>query len=58
MRVLIDCDVLLDVALAREPFVHDSANILRWSAEGGDAAIAWHTYPTAPTCSKMVAVPF
>lgn len=43
MRVLIDCDVLLDVALAREPFIQDSAAILRWAEAGGDAAIAWHS---------------
>ena len=43
MRVLIDCDVLLDVALAREPFLDDSAEILRWAEAGGDAAVAWHS---------------
>jgi predicted nucleic acid-binding protein len=34
MKVLIDTNILLDIILAREPFVKDSAEILRWSEQG------------------------
>jgi predicted nucleic acid-binding protein len=43
MRILIDTDVLLDVALNRKPFVKDSAGVLRWAERGGNACIAWHS---------------
>jgi len=43
MKVLIDTDVLLDVALNRKPFVDSSAAVLRWAEAGGQAAIAWHS---------------
>jgi predicted nucleic acid-binding protein len=43
MKVFVDTDVLLDVALAREPFVEASAGVLQWVEDGGEAAIAWHS---------------
>lgn len=44
MRILIDTDVLLDVALARQDFVQSSAQILRWAERHpGFAAVAWHS---------------
>lgn len=43
MRVLLDTDVLLDVALARADFVESSASVLKWVEAGGEAAIAWHS---------------
>lgn len=43
MKVLLDCDVLLDVALARAPHLGHSADVLRWAEAGGTAAVAWHT---------------
>lgn len=44
MRLLLDTDILLDVALRREAFFETSANVLRWAeAEPGQAAIAWHS---------------
>lgn len=43
MRILIDSDVLLDVALAREPHVDNSVAVLKWVQEGGQAAVAWHS---------------
>ncbi len=43
MRILIDTDVLLDVALNRAPHAEYSARVLRWSEAGGTAAVAWHT---------------
>jgi predicted nucleic acid-binding protein len=43
MRALLDTDILLDVALAREPHASASADVLRWAEAGGDAAVAWHS---------------
>lgn len=43
MRVLIDTDVLLDVALAREPHLSASLAVLEWAENGGEAAVAWHS---------------
>lgn len=43
MKVLIDTDVLLDVALNRDPHVAASADVLRWAERGGEAAVAWHS---------------
>jgi len=43
MRILIDTDVLLDVALNREEWIEDSVAVLRWVETGGKAAIAWHS---------------
>ena len=43
MKVLVDTDVLLDVALNRKPFADSSAAVLRWAETGGQAAIAWHS---------------
>lgn len=43
MKILIDTDVLLDVALNRAGFVEDSAQVLRWVSRTGNGAIAWHS---------------
>jgi hypothetical protein len=43
MRILIDMDVLLDVALAREPHLAASLAVLEWAEKGGEAAVAWHS---------------
>ena len=43
MRILIDTDVLLDVALNRKPFLEHSARVLQWAELGGEACIAWHS---------------
>lgn len=44
MKILIDCDVLLDVALKRDPFYADSARVLEWAEQHpGHAGVAWHT---------------
>src|SRR6185436_15279022 len=43
LRILIDTDVLLDVALIREPHAEQSTAVLRWAEAGGDAAVAWHS---------------
>jgi len=43
MRILIDSDILLDVALAREPHLAASTAVLDWTEAGGEACVAWHT---------------
>ena len=44
MKILLDTDILLDIALRREDFVLESAQVLDWAEMNvGRAAIAWHT---------------
>ena len=44
MRVLLDTDVLMDVALKREPFFAKGARVIQWAQETpGQAAVAWHS---------------
>lgn len=43
MKILVDTDVLLDVALDRIPHVTESAAVLRWAEAGGRASVAWHS---------------
>lgn len=44
MKILIDTDILLDVALRRAGFFSDSAAVLSWAeANPGQAAVAWHS---------------
>jgi hypothetical protein len=51
MRILLDTDVLLDVALARQPHVNDSAAVMVWVETGGFAAVDWHSLTN---CSYML----
>jgi predicted nucleic acid-binding protein len=44
MRVLLDADILIDVALARAPYVESAAALLdELERRPGSAFIAWHT---------------
>lgn len=44
MRVLIDTNVIIDVALEREEFVDDSQAVLDWCSTRGTLTwVAWHT---------------
>ncbi len=44
MKVLIDCDVLIDVGTGRMPHVADSRRVLDWCVRHyGSGFIAWHT---------------
>jgi len=44
MRVFIDTNVLIDVALEREGFVDDSQAVLDWCSTNGTRTwVAWHT---------------
>ncbi len=44
MRILIDCDVILDVLLKRKAHYAHSASLLNWAeSHPGRTAVAWHT---------------
>ena len=44
MRVLLDTDVLIDVALKRDPFYASAAEVVQWAQDTpGQAAVAWHS---------------
>ncbi len=44
MRIMIDTDVLLDFALACDPFASAAKKVISWAeANPGHAAIAWHS---------------
>ena len=44
MKVLLDTDILLDVALSRLEFFQQSSHVLEWAeSEPGQAAVAWHS---------------
>lgn len=44
MKILIDCDVLLDVGTGRMPHATDSRQVLDWcERHPGSSFIAWHT---------------
>ena len=58
MRILIDTDVLLDVALLREPHAGQSTAVLRWAEAGGDAAVAWHSLANCAYLLKARGRPF
>lgn len=58
MKVLLDTDVLLDVALAREPHAAQSTAVLRWAEAGGEAAVAWHTLSNCAYLLKGSGRPF
>ena len=58
MKVLLDNDILLDIALARVPHVQASADVLRWAEAGGSAAVAWHSLANCAYMLKNSARPF
>lgn len=58
MKILIDTDVLLDVALAREPHVAASAEVLRWAESQRTAAVSWHSLPNCAYLLKGGGRPF
>lgn len=58
MRALLDTDVLLDVALAREPHAAESVDVLRWVESGRAAAVAWHSLTNGAYLLKGGGRPF
>jgi predicted nucleic acid-binding protein len=44
LKILIDCDVLVDFVQDRLPFSEPASKVLSWTEDHpGQAAIAWHT---------------
>lgn len=58
MSVLLDTDILLDLALTREPHATASAAVLRWAESGGATAIAWHSVTNCAYLLKGGGRPF
>jgi predicted nucleic acid-binding protein len=59
MKVLLDTDLLLDVALHRAEFWADSAAVLRWAESNpGRAAVAWHSLANLSYLLRPDARPF
>ena len=59
MRFLIDCDVLLDVFLARPNHVQASSLLVDWAeAHPGRAGVAWHTFSNIHYLGGPTCVPF
>ncbi|MCL4489169.1 MAG: PIN domain-containing protein [Chloroflexi bacterium] len=59
MKVLLDTDVLLDVALFRREFYEASARVLEWAeAEPGQAGVAWHSLSNLAYLVRPDARPF
>jgi len=59
MKVLLDCDVLLDVALCRQPFFNASAKLVDWAeSHPGNAAVAWHSFSNIAYLTKPLALGF
>lgn len=59
MKILLDTDILLDVALGRQEFFEDSARVLEWAeAAPGQAAVAWHSLSNLAHLVRPDARPF
>ena len=59
MKLLLDTDVLLDIALQRAEFFQDSARVLDWAeAAPGQAAVAWHSLSNLAYLVRPDARPF
>jgi predicted nucleic acid-binding protein len=59
VRVLLDTDVLLDVALERQPFVEASGAVLDWAERHpGRAVVAWHSLSNLAYMIRPDARPF
>jgi len=58
VKILIDTDVLLDTALARQPYLASSGEVLRWSGSVGEGVIAWHSLSNCAYLLKDSGRPF
>jgi hypothetical protein len=59
MKVLLDTDLLLDVALCRTEFFTNSAVVLKWAESNpGLAAVAWHSLSNLSYLIRPNARPF
>ncbi len=59
MKVLLDTDILLDVALRRVKFFEDSAAVVEWAeSEPGQSSVAWHSLSNIAYLLRPDARPF
>lgn len=59
MKLLLDTDILLDIALERSEFFEESARVLDWAeAAPGQAAVAWHSLSNLAYLVRPDARPF
>lgn len=59
MKLLIDTDVLLDVALGHEEHLQDAVAVMEWaSANPGRCAVAWHSLANLHYLTKSGAEDF
>jgi predicted nucleic acid-binding protein len=58
VKILVDTDILLDVALGREPHLADSIAVLQWVEAGGQACVAWHSLTNCAYLLKGGGRPF
>ena len=59
MRLLLDTDILIDVALKRDPFVASAAEVVNWAEDSpGQAAVAWHSLSNIAYLVRPDARPF
>ncbi|MDO8593937.1 MAG: PIN domain-containing protein [bacterium] len=59
MKILLDTDILLDIALRRAAFFEDSAVVVAWAeSEPGQGAIAWHSLSNIAYLLRPDARPF
>ncbi len=59
MRLLIDTDVLLDLALGRDPHVNEASTLIDWaSANPGRCGVAWHSLANLHYLTKSGAEEF
>jgi predicted nucleic acid-binding protein len=59
MKALLDTDVLIDVALKREPFSASAARVIQWAEDApGQAAVAWHSLANIAYLVRPDARPF
>jgi predicted nucleic acid-binding protein len=55
MRALIDCDVLIDIALERDEWLAESVAVLAWAEQNPSAGwIAWHSLANVHYISRRL----
>jgi hypothetical protein len=59
MKALLDTDILIDVALKREPFWASAAKVIDWAEDApGQVAVAWHSLANIAYLVRPDARPF
>lgn len=59
MTALVDTDILIDIALKREPFWAPAARVIEWAENSpGQVAVAWHSLSNVAYLVRPDARPF